>query len=133
MMIFTQIGYFFYNTLYAMWKQYWTEIQVLFINNISHVIIYFWNAYAIFHTNSDFFLRKFCLVIFRYNLISVLCPYRSLFEKTNINFILENITQSYPVKIRATNIVNISILFCENWRLTLFKRWFKVELLLEKN
>lgn len=58
------------------------------------------NLNTIFYSNSFFILFKFCLVPFRYSLISVLRSYKFFFEKTYIGFALEKKTHidSLPSK-----------------------------------
>ena len=83
------------------------------------------NTYVIFRTNSDFLLCKFCLVSFCYNLILVLCPYRSLFEKKKYKLYAWQYKSALPSENMSNKPCQDTILLCQNWQLMLFQRYFK--------
>ena len=92
-----------------LWKKYF------------HMQYFTQNPCPLFYTCTIFILSKFCLLPFRYNLISVLWPIKSFFAKRKYIFCAweQNcvlLLNHCPVKIRATNIVNVvSKLFCQCW------------------
>ena len=129
MLLSIQIRYLFYSKLCVMCKQYLRELYLWIVFYVQYFIQ---NSYTIFCVNSIFVLHKVCPVPFRYNCILVLCPYRILFEKINICFALENITQCCHWSADQWKSKTLSSLFkccfCQRWsnvnEHTLNKLWF---------